>query len=352
MPPTFESRRFNECDVIGNFERDDKGNVVVEPNAQGKVKDKDGKPTNERGYLIDSATGDVINNFNQEKMFSKKDLDERGELPAPFNIEKHNFNPHEVRGDFNYDRNGKPIVTKKGSGFVDKRNSDVSSRGYRVDSAGHMIDNNGRKKFDRSQMTQDGDLPKLFNYNGRRFDITDTIGQVDKDALGNIIPQTDQYQNFVDNLGRRINSRGYLIDEFGNVVDKDGREIFEKKHLENDEIPKIFPFTKFNVKNVLGDFEMDPLGNPILDRDKNGNYIDRKGHRVNPKGYLIDEYGNIINKNGKVTFPKKLQDNEHDIPKVFRTGLLKSDTASSLSRLMSEIGKNQPSEFDQEEQRI
>jgi len=51
-------------------------------------------------------------------------------------------------------------------------------------------------------------------------------------------------------------------------------------------------------------------------------------------------------------FDKKLLDNEGDIPKVFRTGLLKSDTASSLSRLMSEIGKNQPSEFDDEEQRI
>jgi hypothetical protein len=39
-------------------------------------------------------------------------------------------------------------------------------------------------------------------------------------------------------------------------------------------------------------------------------------------------------------FEKNLLDNEEDIPKVFRTGLLKSDTASSLSRLMSEIGKN------------
>merc|ERR1712230_263354 len=45
-------------------------------------------------------------------------------------------------------------------------------------------------------------------------------------------------------------------------------------------------------------------------------------------------------------------DNEGDIPKVFRTGLLKSDTASSLSRLMSEIGKNQLSDFDQEEARV
>jgi len=36
-------------------------------------------------------------------------------------------------------------------------------------------------------MTGDGDLPKLFNYNGRRFDINDVIGQVDKDAKGEMI---------------------------------------------------------------------------------------------------------------------------------------------------------------------
>jgi len=44
-----------------------------------------------------------------------------------------------------------------------------------------------------------------------------------------------------------------------------------------------------------------------------------------------------MNKQGKMMFKKKLLDSEDDIPKVFRTGLLKSDTASSLSRLMSEI---------------
>jgi len=97
---------------------------------------------------------------------------------------------------------------------------------------------------------------------------------------------------------------------------------------------------------------MDPLGNPILDKKKDGNFVDREGKRVNQKGYLVDSKGNVLNKYGKVAFEKKLLDNEADIPKVFRTGLLKSDTASSLSRLMSEIGKNQPSEFDQEEERI
>jgi hypothetical protein len=48
----------------------------------------------------------------------------------------------------------------------------------------------------------------------------------------------------------------------------------------------------------------------------------------------------VINKYGKMMFERSLLDNEDDIPKVFRTGLLKSETASSLSRLMSEIERN------------
>jgi hypothetical protein len=228
----------------------------------------------------------------------------------------------------------------------------VSQRGYLVDEAGNMVDHYGRKKFDKSQMTQDGDLPKLFNYNGRRFDIIDTIGLLDKDDEGKILPLTDENGNLVDKLGRPINSKGYLIDSDGNVIDKDGRQIFEKRNLLQDEIPKILPCTKFNVKNVLGDFEMDPLGNPILDKDAKGNLMDRNGKKVNSKGYMIDTEGNVIDKHGKRMFDKQLLDNENDIPKVYRTGLLKSDTASSLSRLMSEIERNQPSEFDVEERRI
>ena len=75
-------------------------------------------------------------------------------------------------------------------------------------------------------------------------------------------------------------------------------------------MPKILPFTKFNVKNVLGDFEMDPLGNPILENVGDGSYKDRVGQKVNQKGYIIDRDGNIVNKNGKVMFKKELLDNE------------------------------------------
>ncbi len=61
---------------------------------------------------MEPTSGDIINNMNGKKMFDKKDLDEKGEIPAPFNIEKHNFNPHNCRGTFDYDQNNKQIILK------------------------------------------------------------------------------------------------------------------------------------------------------------------------------------------------------------------------------------------------
>lgn len=44
-------------------------------------------------------------------------------------------------------------------------------------------------------------------------------------------------------------------------------------------------------------------------------------------------------------FTKDILDADGEIPEVFRTGLLKSNSAaSSMSRLMSEIERNQPEE--------
>jgi hypothetical protein len=58
-----------------------------------------------------------------------------------------------------------------------------------------------------------------------------------------------------------------LIDYNGNIVDINGKKVFDKKYLSNNgDFPKIFPFTKFNVKNIQGAFEMDPMGNPILEK--------------------------------------------------------------------------------------
>jgi len=129
-----------------------------------------------------------------------------------------------LQTDLELDANGNPVLTHiPQNAFVDRRGTEVTTRGYRLDKDGNIIDNQGRKKFDKSQLTPDGDLPKLFNYNGRRFDITDVIGSVDKDRNGDLAPMTNSKGQLVDNAGRRINSRGYLTDEFGNVIDKDGR---------------------------------------------------------------------------------------------------------------------------------
>ena len=36
VPPNADSRRFNECDVIGNLDRDEKGNVITRKDNTGK----------------------------------------------------------------------------------------------------------------------------------------------------------------------------------------------------------------------------------------------------------------------------------------------------------------------------
>lgn len=191
----------------------------------------------------------------------------------------------------------------------------------------------------------------MLNYSGKRFDIKDVIGVFDKDANGNIMLQRGGAPNvFVDNVGRRVNEKGYLIDSDGNIIDREGKRIFVKEHLKNGEFPKIFLFTKFNIDNITGDFEMSPLSEPILDKDPQGNYIDRKGRRVNSRGYLIDNEGNIIDKRGKRMFDKVVLTPEGEIPKIFRMQILKTDSGSSLSRLMDEIEKNQPSEYERADQ--
>ena len=156
------------------------------------------------------------------------------------------------------------MQTKQGF-YVDKKGRRVNRFGW-LEQGGnrHVVDKHGRKKFDRKQL-DDGDVQKLLNYSGKRFDVKDVIGVFDKDANGNIIPQRGSAGVLTDNVGRRVNEKGYLIDKDGNIIDREGRKIFLKEHLKNGEFPKFFLFTKFNIDNITGDFEMSPLSEPILE---------------------------------------------------------------------------------------
>jgi hypothetical protein len=152
VPPSADKRTFNEHDILGDLDRDAKGNVIVgEPDASGQYSDKQGRKLNSRGFLIDPFTGDVINNLNGKVMFKKHELDETDNLPPPFNVERWNFNPHDVRGDFDFDRKGKAMILRDKHGkYVDKRGNLVNKYGYRIDPEGNLIDRYGRKKLDKT----------------------------------------------------------------------------------------------------------------------------------------------------------------------------------------------------------
>lgn len=136
-----------------------------------------------------------------------------------------------------------------------------------------------------------GDMPQLFTYKGKKFDLKEVMGALDKDRKGHIIIRRDAKGNLVDKLGRLVNQKGYLIDKDGNVVSSEGGKVmFENYTLTKDgEIPKLFSFLKFNIDEVRGDYEMDPLGNPMLTKARDGTFNDTKGRKVNEKGYLIDD---------------------------------------------------------------
>lgn len=85
-------------------------------------------------------------------------------------------------------------------------------------------------------------MQRLYNYNGKRFDIKDIIGVFEKNkSNGEILPiSSKDGTNLEDNFGRRVNDKGYLIDKEGNIIDKEGRRIWHAKDLKNGDFPKIF----------------------------------------------------------------------------------------------------------------
>ena len=105
MPPNADHRTFNVNDILGELDRDDRGNIIVLQDSQGNNIDKTGHQTNIRGYLQDPTTGDILENHTKQKLFDAYDMDDKGEVPAPFCVEKFNFNPHDLMGDleFQYD---------------------------------------------------------------------------------------------------------------------------------------------------------------------------------------------------------------------------------------------------------
>ena len=153
IPPDAELRNFNENDILGDFDRDKKGRIILKRDKKDYFVDKVGRRVNEKGYLIDPKNGDIVNNALRNKMFDNSEINEKGELPAPFCLEKYNFNPHNIMGAFNYypeAPEGKPQIFKNKKGeLYDYYGRKVNEKGYLIDDEGNIIDKHGRKKFDK-----------------------------------------------------------------------------------------------------------------------------------------------------------------------------------------------------------
>jgi len=171
------------------------------------------------------------------------------------------------------------------------------------------------------------------------------MGVFDRDGRGNIqllLGKDERGKDvYVDKAGFMVNQKGYIVTRDGHICTREGKVLFLRAQLKNGEFPKIFPFTRFNINRVLGDIEMDPGGQPILLKNDKSQNVDRQGRLVNEKGYLCDGYGNVVDVRGKVVFEKALLEHNGDIPEIFRSNILRSDSQSSLSRFMSEIDREQ-----------
>ena len=76
----------------------------------------------------------MIDTLTRKVMFRQHELDDKGELPAPFSFERYNFNVLDVRGDLERDRNGEFTF------FTNKKNQPVDKQGRLVNEHGLLID--------------------------------------------------------------------------------------------------------------------------------------------------------------------------------------------------------------------
>ena len=52
----------------------------------------------------------------------------------------------------------------------------------------------------------------------------------------------------------------------------------------------------FELVDVMGEFDIDTMGNFIIMKGGKGELLDKGDRKVNKRGYLVDRYGNVINK--------------------------------------------------------
>ena len=103
-----------------------------------------------------------------------------------------------------------------------------------------------------------------------------------------------------------------LID---NISDLPSSRIHESDYDFEGKKRKVVTRENFDIDDIMGQFEIDDMGNIILDPLKLRDNLNRK---VNKHGYLIDERGNIVNQEGDIVFKFMELDSDEEIPQPYR----------------------------------
>lgn len=183
----------------------------------------------------------------------------------------------------------------------------VNGAGWLVDAEGNIIDNRGQIKLMKSQLTDKGDIPKLYNYEGKEYKIKNIMGLFDRDKNSKEIKALQDKNVCYDKKLRKVNCKGYILDYRGNIVDKNDNVVWHSHELMYNEPPKIFKFTEFSMNWIKGNLDVETFQKPSkhikkkvnthFDEEKEQKVLveyDLDGNRVNTLGYLVDSTDNVI----------------------------------------------------------
>jgi hypothetical protein len=169
---------------------------------------------NQCGFLINERE-DIIDNDGHVK-FIKEQLGPAGGMPALFSLKGDTFDIKDVIGRFTKEEKSKDIILRYDAVIgrsVDEDGRPVNASGYLIDEhgKGNIVDTNGKLFFNFWEIFFN-EPPKIFSFTEFSFDWI-------KGALDRDVTQNPNHDDEVDDLGRKINTLGYLIDDKENIVD-------------------------------------------------------------------------------------------------------------------------------------
>ena len=244
---------FNPCDILGNF---DNTTTLTKDLVADNEFDLNGRKVNSFGYLIDDE-GNIINRRGR-RILEEYHLKEDENFPTFMNYQAKLFRLLSVIGTLKRDPDTGDAIQQQdldGDRFLDMRGRKINRRGYLIDSDGNIINKKGDIIWLAHELV-DGDFPKLPEF--MKFDISRIQGVHEhQEGTPRSHKEIDQDPDlpvgcFKDIEGNVINSLGYLIDpEFGHIVDKQGKKVFDKSELVDNGLNIPFVFRKSAVNGKM-----------------------------------------------------------------------------------------------------